>query len=93
MPADDVTGLLLRWNDGDARDRLLQVAYVELKKIAARHMRRERGDHTLQPTALVHEAYEKLIDQSRVRWQNRAHSTRWRPASSGTTLKCICGRF
>jgi RNA polymerase sigma factor (TIGR02999 family) len=71
--SDDVTALLLKWSDGKARDRLISTVYGELRKIAARHLRRERPDHTLQPTALVHEAYEKLIDQRRVRWQNRAH--------------------
>jgi len=72
---EDVTGLLLRWSDGQegARERLMRLVYGELKKIAARHLRGERADHTLQPTALVHEAYQKLIDQHRVRWQNRAH--------------------
>ena len=71
---EDVTGLLLRWSDGQegARERLMRLVYGELKKIAARHLRGERADHTLQPTALVHEAYQKLIDQRRVRWQNLA---------------------
>lgn len=71
----DVTALLVDWTRGDARalDRLLPLVYDELRRIAARQLRRERVDHTLQPTALVHEAYVKLVDQRRVDWRNRAH--------------------
>jgi RNA polymerase sigma factor (TIGR02999 family) len=71
----DITALLLDWTGGDrqALDRLLPLVYDELRRIAARQLRRERADHTLQPTALVHEAYLKLVDQRRVDWQNRAH--------------------
>ncbi len=71
----DVTGLLLRWNEGnpEARAQLIPLVYRELRRLAGRAMKSERGDQTLQPTALVHEAYQKLIDQRRVRWQNRAH--------------------
>ena len=71
----DLTGLLDDWARGDARalDRLLPLVYEELRRIAARQLRRERAGHTLQPTALVHEAYEKLVDQRRVDWRNRAH--------------------
>ena len=74
-PADNVTRLLIELSNGDrdAVDLLLPVIYDELRKLAANYLRRERPDHTLQPTALVHEAYLKLIDQSRVNWQNRAH--------------------
>jgi RNA polymerase sigma-70 factor, ECF subfamily len=74
-PADNVTHLLIELSKGDrgAVDLLLPVIYDELRKLAANYLRRERVDHTLQPTALVHEAYLKLIDQSRVNWQNRAH--------------------
>jgi RNA polymerase sigma factor (TIGR02999 family) len=74
-PSLDVTGLLDDWTRGDARalDRLLPLVYDELRRVAARQLRRERADHTLQPTALVHEAYLKLIDQRRVDWRNRAH--------------------
>jgi RNA polymerase sigma factor (TIGR02999 family) len=70
----DITVLLLAWRDGDesARSRLTEVVYDELRRVAQRHMRRERPDHSLTPTALVHEAYLKLIDQRRVEWQNRA---------------------
>ena len=74
-PADNVTRLLIELSNGDrgAVDLLLPVIYDELRKLAANYLRRERPDHTLQPTALVHEAYLKLIDQTRVNWQNRAH--------------------
>jgi RNA polymerase sigma factor (TIGR02999 family) len=77
MPSSrtEVTQLLQQWSDGrlDARDQLLPVIYAELRRLAAGYMRRERVDHTLQPTALVHEAFLKLIDQRAVRWQSRAH--------------------
>lgn len=71
----DVTHLLIAWSDGDnqALGQLLPLVYKELRQIADRYLRRERADHTLQATALVHEAYFKLVDQTRVRWQNRAH--------------------
>jgi RNA polymerase sigma factor (TIGR02999 family) len=71
----DVTHLLRNWRDGDeeARNQLMGVVYEELRRQAGRYLRRERSDHTLQPTALVHEAYLQLIDQSRVNWENRAH--------------------
>ena len=74
-PDQDVTGLLVAWQGGDldARDRLLPLVYEELRRRAAGHLRRERANHTLQPTALVHEAYLRLVDQSRAIWQNRAH--------------------
>ena len=73
--ADDVTGLLIAWREGkrEAQDRLFDVVYKELHRIAERYLRREHSGHTLQTTALVHEAYFKLIDQTRVEWQNRAH--------------------
>ena len=71
----EVTGLLLDWGNGDraALDRLLPVVYAELRRLAGGYLRKERRDHTLQPTALVHEVYLRVIDQDRVRWQNRAH--------------------
>jgi len=71
----DVTGLLDDWARGDAGalDRLLPLVYEELRRIAARQLRRERTDHTLQPTALVHEAYVKLVDQRHVDFRGRAH--------------------
>ena len=70
----DVTALLLAWSAGDqaAAARLIEAVYDELRRVARRHLRGER-DHSLAPTALVHEAYLKLVDQRRVRWQNRAH--------------------
>jgi len=71
----DVTRLLQAWSDGDAAalDRLMPIVYDQLRAIAARYLRRERREHTLQPTALVNEAYLRLVDQRDVRWQNRAH--------------------
>ncbi|MEW6126004.1 MAG: sigma-70 family RNA polymerase sigma factor [Acidobacteriota bacterium] len=72
---NDVTNLLVAWGEGnkEALGELLPMVYRELHQIADRYLRRERIDHTLQATALVHEAYFKLVDQSRVHWQNRAH--------------------
>lgn len=73
-PSHDVTDLLCAWSDGDesARDRVMALVYQELRRRAAAQMRRERPGHTLQPTALVHEAYLRLVDQRRAVWQNRA---------------------
>ena len=69
----DVTALLHAWTAGDraARDQLMTVVYQELRNRAAGQLRRERRGHTLQPTALVHEAYVRLVDQRRMEWQNR----------------------
>ena len=74
-PREEVTQLLIAYGEGDRRafDRLLPMVYAELHGIAARQMRRERADHTLNATALVHEVYLKLMDQNQVSWQNRAH--------------------
>ena len=75
MPArTEVTALLLAWGDGDdaARGRLIDAVYDELRRLARGHLRRERDHHSLAPTALVHEAYLKLIDQRHTKWQNRA---------------------
>jgi len=71
---DDVTRLLHAWGAGDleARERVLVLVYGELRRRAAAQLRRERPGHTLQPTALVHEAYIRLVDQRRAAWQNRA---------------------
>jgi RNA polymerase sigma factor (TIGR02999 family) len=71
----DLTQLLLAWGDGDreALDKLAPRVYRELKKLAGGYLRRERPGHTLQPTALAHEAFIKLIDQRNVHWRNRAH--------------------
>ena len=74
-PSEPVTDLLLAWGRGDdsALDRLIPLVRVELHRLARRHMRRERTGHTLQTTALVNEAYLRLVDLGRVRWQDRAH--------------------
>jgi RNA polymerase sigma-70 factor, ECF subfamily len=71
---DGITDVLLNWGHGDsqAREELLPLIYDELRQIARSYLRHERPDHTLQPTALVHEAYLRLIDQRRVNWRNRA---------------------
>ena len=75
MASQDLTGLLVRWSQGDkgALDQLLPAVYDELHRMAARYVRRERPDHTLEPTALIHEAYLRLVDQHSVKWGNRAH--------------------
>jgi RNA polymerase sigma factor (TIGR02999 family) len=75
VSSPDVTVLLRDWSRGDraALSQLLPVVYAELRRVAARQLRSERADHTLQPTALVHEAYLRLVDQRHVDWQNRAH--------------------
>ena len=72
--ASVVTGLLRAWGDGDlhARDDLLPLVYDELRKLAAAKLVQEKPGQTLQPTALVHEAYLRLVGQQRVAWQNRA---------------------
>lgn len=71
----DVTRLLLAWNEGDpaAAERLMPVVYEHLRGLAREYMRRERDGHTLQSTALVHEAYLRLVDAKNVSWQGRAH--------------------
>jgi RNA polymerase sigma factor (TIGR02999 family) len=70
----DVTGMLVAWGQGDpaADSRLMAVVYDDLRRVARRRLRSERADHSLAPTALVHEAYLRLVDLRRVRWQNRA---------------------
>ena len=70
-----VTELLVAWNNGEetALNQLLPIVEIELRRIAHNYMRRERGNHTLQTSALVNEAFVKLIDQRSVRWQNRSH--------------------
>lgn len=74
-PPGDVTRLLIAWNGGDAGalERLIPLVYGELRRQARGYLRKERSGHTLQPTALVHEVYLRLVDQSQVKWQNRAH--------------------
>ncbi len=75
QPSGDVTQLLIDWSQGrkDAVEELMPVVYNELHRLAGAYMRRERPDHTLQTTGLVHEAYVRLVDQNRVEWKNRAH--------------------
>jgi RNA polymerase sigma factor (TIGR02999 family) len=73
--APDVTGLLVRWGQGDraAIDELIPLVHRELHRIAQQYMAGERGAHTLQPTALVNEAYMRLVQVHRVNWKDRAH--------------------
>ena len=70
-----ITELLVAWSEGrrDALDRLVPLLYEDLRRLAVGYMRRESPGHSLQPTALVHEAYVRLIDQRQVHWRNRAH--------------------
>jgi RNA polymerase sigma factor (TIGR02999 family) len=70
-----VSELLANWNQGnaEAREALMPLVYNELRKLAASHLRRERSDHTLQPTALVHEVYLRLAEQKNVQWQDKSH--------------------
>ena len=70
-----ITQLLIAWSDGrrEALDDLMPIVYADLRRLAGGYMRRESADHALQPTALVHEAYVRLIDQKQVKWRNRAH--------------------
>jgi RNA polymerase sigma factor (TIGR02999 family) len=72
---DQITQMLIELTEGNKEvvNQILPHIYDELRKLASSYLRRERSNHTLQPTALVHEAYMKLIDQNRVQWQNRAH--------------------
>jgi RNA polymerase sigma-70 factor (ECF subfamily) len=71
----EVTRLLVEWGNGDeaALARLMPLVYDELRRLARHYMRRERPGHTIQPTALVNEAYLRLVEQTNIRWQNRAH--------------------
>src|SRR5262249_26567456 len=72
--AEEITELLVKWSNGDASalDELMPLVYDELRRLAKSQLRRERQSLTLQPTALVHEAYIRMVDQSSVSWQNRA---------------------
>ena len=72
---EEITLLLHAWSHGDqtAFDKLAPIVYTELRRLARNYMARERGDHTLQPTALVHEAYLRLTDFQRLHWKNRTH--------------------
>jgi RNA polymerase sigma factor (TIGR02999 family) len=71
----EVTGLLVEWSNGDeaALEKLTPLVYDELRRVAARYLSRERAGHTLQATALVHEAFVRLVDQRRVQWRNTLH--------------------
>jgi RNA polymerase sigma-70 factor, ECF subfamily len=73
--SQQITHLLLAWGQGDqaALDSLMPLVYSELRKVAASHLRGQRPGHTLQTTALVNEAYLRLIDASQIKWQDRAH--------------------
>src|ERR687883_1938438 len=73
--AENITELLVGYARGDkeALDKLMPVVYDELRRQAARYLRREQAGHTLQTTARIHEAYVRLVDQRNVQWQNRAH--------------------
>ena len=73
--AGEVTRLLHAWGEGDetAPEQLIPLVYDELRVLASRYLRRERADHTLQATALVHEAYLQMVDQTRATWKDRAH--------------------
>jgi RNA polymerase sigma-70 factor, ECF subfamily len=75
LPREEVTQLLLAWRHGEplALDELIPVVHKELRRLAHRYMSGEREGHTLQTTALVNEAYVRLVDSSQVQWQNRAH--------------------
>ena len=75
LTTPEITSLLVEWSDGNqaALDALMPLVHAELQKLAHSYMRRENSGHTLQTTALVNEAYLRLIDQNRVHWQNRAH--------------------
>src|SRR5438876_4227069 len=74
QPPEGISQLLVKWGDGDeaALEDLMPLVYNELRRLANNYLRRERPGHTLQPTALVNEAYLKLVDQKNTRWQNRA---------------------
>src|SRR5436189_1600323 len=74
-PREHVTRMLMEWSKGDpeAAVRLMPLVYEELRQLARQYLQRERPDHTLQATGLVHEAYLRLVDQSTASWQNRAH--------------------
>lgn len=75
MSNEDITKLLVDWNQGNeaARDELIPLVANELRRIASRYLYGERHEHTLQATALINEAYIRLVDQKQVQWQNRAH--------------------
>lgn len=71
----DVTRLLIHWSEGSSKafDQLLPLIHRDIHRLAERYLRKERANHTLQPTALIHEAYFRLVDQKQVSWRNRLH--------------------
>jgi RNA polymerase sigma factor (TIGR02999 family) len=73
--SNQITELLANWSRGDpqAREALMPLVYDELRRLASSYLRQERSDHTLQPTALVHEAYLRLVDQKNVHWKDKGH--------------------
>lgn len=73
-PPQEITQLLQRWAKGDRQslDRLMPLVYGELRRLANFYLQQERPDHTLQPTAPVHEVYLRMVDQDQARWQNRS---------------------
>jgi RNA polymerase sigma factor (TIGR02999 family) len=75
QPTPEITQLLARWSAGDAAalESLMPLVYEQLRSLAQRHLRRERSNHTIQPTALVHEAFLRLPDQDKIKWQSREH--------------------
>ncbi len=75
QPQADVTALLVDWSNGDrqALDDVMPLVYGELRRLAGSYLRRERSEHTLEGTAIVHEAFLRLVNQREVRWQSRAH--------------------
>ncbi|MGI8494086.1 MAG: ECF-type sigma factor, partial [Pyrinomonadaceae bacterium] len=85
--AHEITRLLQEWKEGDktAVDRLFPLVYIELKRQARSYLNKERVNHTLQPTALVHEVYLRLINLNQIKWDNRAHFY----AISATTMRRI----
>ena len=91
----DVTDLLVRWQSGDAAalERLIPLVYQELRELARKYLRQERGNHTLQSTALVHEAYLRLAAQHPPQMQNRAHflaiAARMMPVKGGERTICL----
>src|SRR5687768_12575154 len=72
---EEITGLLWQWKQGDkdALDRLIQLVYPELRRLARQYMRRERPEHTLQTSALINEAYLRLLGQQHTEWNHRSH--------------------
>jgi DNA-directed RNA polymerase specialized sigma24 family protein len=81
--AHEVTQLLLAWRNGDAAafNQLIPLVEAELRRWVRLRLRDERRDHTLQPSALVNEAYLRLFDETSIAWQDRAHFSQWRPSA------------